>query len=88
MGECCESAAAAADYERETRTRAAHLPALFWFDDGGYLYDVIDGPDGEPADAAGALSLRPNQIFAVSLGAGLLDARRARAVVDSARASC
>jgi predicted glycogen debranching enzyme len=51
--------------------------AAFWCEGAGHLYDVIDGPDG--ADA----SLRPNQIFAVSLAPGLLDAERARAVVDS-----
>jgi predicted glycogen debranching enzyme len=50
--------------------------ASFWSEDAGYLYDVIDGPGGVDP------SLRPNQIFAVSLAPGLLDARRARAVVD------
>ncbi len=50
---------------RESFTRA------FWFEGGGYLYDV-----------AGDDSLRPNQIFAISLNAGLLDAERARAVVE------
>ncbi len=34
----------------------------FWFAKGGYLYDVIDGPEGVPDD-----SIRPNQIFAISL---------------------
>ncbi len=33
----------------------------FWYSDGGYLYDVIDGDF--PADA----SLRPNQLFSLSL---------------------
>jgi predicted glycogen debranching enzyme len=33
----------------------------FWFDQGGYLYDVVDGDDGDDS------SLRPNQIFAISL---------------------
>ncbi len=59
--------------------------AAFWSDQAGHLYDVIDGPVGEP-DARGRRadsSLRPNQVFAVSLTPGLLDARRARAVVDS-----
>ena len=48
----------------------------FWFEGGGHLYDVIDGP--EESDA----SLRPNQLFAVSLRHGLLDQERARAVVE------
>ena len=33
----------------------------FWNDGTGYCYDVLDGPDGHDA------SLRPNQIFALSL---------------------
>jgi predicted glycogen debranching enzyme len=56
----------------------------FWCEPSGCLYDVVDGPDAA-VDAGGRsvdASLRPNQIFAVSLGTKLLDARRARAVVD------
>ncbi|MDX1521420.1 MAG: amylo-alpha-1,6-glucosidase [Anaerolineae bacterium] len=51
----------------------------FWFKQGGYLYDVIDIPNshGQP-DA----SLRPNQIFAVSLPFKLLPGPKAKAVVD------
>jgi glycogen debranching enzyme len=33
----------------------------FWNQQTGYCYDVLDGPDGDDP------SLRPNQIFAVSL---------------------
>jgi predicted glycogen debranching enzyme len=33
----------------------------FWFERGGYLYDVVDGENGDDA------SLRPNQIFSISL---------------------
>jgi len=62
---------------------AASFTAGFWYPAGGYLYDVIDGPDGV-ADGGRHVdpSLRPNQIFAVSLGSELLDPTRARAVVD------
>jgi glycogen debranching enzyme len=49
----------------------------FWYETGGYCYDVIDGPPG--ADAA----LRPNQIFAVSLPASPLSPERQRRVVDA-----
>jgi predicted glycogen debranching enzyme len=66
------------------RVREAFV-CSFWSEAAGYLYDVIDGPAGE-LDAQGRRvdsSLRPNQIFAVSLSPGLLDARRARAVVDA-----
>ena len=50
--------------------------AAFWYGDGGYLYDVIDG---ERRDA----SLRPNQILAVSLSHSILDSARARSVVEA-----
>ena len=49
----------------------------FWNESTGYCYDVIDGPDG--ADA----SLRPNQLFAVSLHHPALTGARAAAVVDA-----
>jgi predicted glycogen debranching enzyme len=49
----------------------------YWSKAHGYLADVVDGP-GSTAD----YSLRPNQIFAVSLDAGLLERDQARAVVD------
>jgi predicted glycogen debranching enzyme len=49
----------------------------FWNDRTGYCYDVIDGPDGDDG------SLRPNQIFAVSLPESPLPAERQRAVVDA-----
>jgi len=47
---------------------------LFWNDGGGYLYDVVNG--GAP-DA----SIRPNQIFAVSLPYSMLSPERAKRVV-------
>lgn len=62
----------------------ASFEAAFWYEEGGYLYDVIDGPGGEP-DAAGRrrdASLRPNQIFALSLPYRLLGGERARRVLD------
>jgi predicted glycogen debranching enzyme len=55
----------------------------FWNPETGYCYDLLDGPDGDDA------TLRPNQIFAVSLtGVGtnshspLLTAAQQRSVVD------
>jgi predicted glycogen debranching enzyme len=46
----------------------------FWNEKGGYLYDVVNGG---PPDA----SIRPNQIFAVSLPYGMLSPERAKQVV-------
>ncbi len=48
----------------------------FWNGDLGYCFDVIDGPDGDDT------SLRPNQLFAVSLHHCPLSAAQQRAVVD------
>ena len=76
------SADAAAFAELASRIRTSFERA-FWFDAGGYLYDVIDGPegtvggDGRRRDA----SLRPNQIFALSLPHALLTGERAKRVL-------
>jgi predicted glycogen debranching enzyme len=42
----------------------------FWYEQGGYLYDVIDGEQGDD------FSCRPNQIFAISLEHPVLDRSR------------
>lgn len=47
----------------------------FWNGASGYCYDVLDGPDGPDS------SLRPNQIFAVSLPDSPLNADQQRQVV-------
>jgi len=49
----------------------------FWNEAAGYCYDVLDGPDGNDT------SLRPNQIFAVSLPESPLTPARQRAVVEA-----
>ncbi len=63
---------------------AKNFNERFWYAQGGYLYDVIDGPEGHQDPQGGRVdaSLRPNQIFAVSLRHPLLDASRARSVID------
>jgi predicted glycogen debranching enzyme len=48
----------------------------FWYDAGGYCYDVVDGPDGNSPE------LRPNQIFAVSLAHPVLHEARWERVVE------
>lgn len=47
----------------------------FWYEDGGYLYDVIDGPEGDDA------SIRPNQLYAISLVDELVPHDRALQIV-------
>lgn len=53
----------------------------FWYHGAGHLYDVLDGPAGDDA------SLRPNQIFAVSLPSSPLALEVMRAVVDKCASS-
>jgi len=75
----------AKQFERNAAQVARAFARAFWCEARGYLYDVVDTPDGEldPRGRRVDASLRPNQILAVSLGTKLLDARRARAVVDA-----
>jgi predicted glycogen debranching enzyme len=55
--------------EYAERARAS-FNARFWYEEGGYLYDVVDGEHGDDA------SCRPNQIFTMSLDNPVLDERR------------
>jgi predicted glycogen debranching enzyme len=48
----------------------------FWNAKGGYLYDVVDGEQGDDA------SFRPNQILAISLKYPVLEREAWRSVVD------
>ena len=80
---CVMEAFAARFKNAELRTRFSDLAARaqesfnekFWNADAGCLFDVIDGESRDP-------SVRPNQIFAVSLFYPILEGERARAVVD------
>jgi predicted glycogen debranching enzyme len=51
----------------------------FWYEEGGHLYDVVDGPEGDDA------ACRPNQVFAISLPHPVLDPARWATVVDVVR---
>jgi predicted glycogen debranching enzyme len=42
----------------------------FWYEEGGHLHDVIDGPEGDDP------ACRPNQVFAISLPNPVLDRER------------
>ena len=48
----------------------------FWYDQGGYLFDVIDGESGNDS------ALRPNQLFAFSLPNPVLEPPRWKPVLD------
>ena len=65
---------------RQMAAKTANGFQRFWNPETGYCFDVLDGPDGSEA------TLRPNQIFAISLaydGDRLLSADREKAVVDA-----
>jgi predicted glycogen debranching enzyme len=58
-------------------TAQASFNRRFWYDQGGYLYDVVDGEKGDDA------AFRPNQIFAISLDHPVLDLVRWKPVVTA-----
>ncbi|MET0335343.1 MAG: amylo-alpha-1,6-glucosidase, partial [Rhizobacter sp.] len=64
-------------------TRADHactsFNQRFWFAQGAYLYDVVDGPQGNNAEC------RPNQLFAISLPHPVLDRSRWAEVLQVVR---
>jgi predicted glycogen debranching enzyme len=51
----------------------------FWYEAGGYLYDVVDGEQGDDP------SCRPNQVFAISLSHPILDQARWAPILDVVR---
>ena len=51
------------------RARAA-FNARFWYEAGGYLFDVVDGEQGDDP------ACRPNQLFAFSLDHEVLERSR------------
>jgi predicted glycogen debranching enzyme len=52
----------------------------FWFEQGGHLYDVVDGENGRDDEAC-----RPNQIFAIALDHPVLERSRWEAVLRVVR---
>ncbi len=70
----------AAEYKTAADRLATSFNARFWYADGKYLYDVVDGDSGQP-DAA----FRPNQLLAISLPNPVLVPDRWRPVVEGVR---
>jgi predicted glycogen debranching enzyme len=62
--------ARAREYGAQADQARASFERLFWNEAGGYLYDVVDGDERDA-------SLRPNQLFALSLPFPLLEGARA-----------
>jgi predicted glycogen debranching enzyme len=67
-----------AAYDRLRAPVEANFLRRFWYDAGGYLYDVVD-VDG----VAGAVewSLRPNQVIALALAPALVPPEQARRIL-------
>ncbi len=63
----------AADRARES------FNARFWYGEGGYLYDVVDGEQGDD------IACRPNQLIAISVDHPVLHPARWRPVFEVAR---
>ncbi|MDH4152429.1 MAG: amylo-alpha-1,6-glucosidase [Nitrospira sp.] len=58
------------------RTRAVtSFRQRFWYKGGQYLYDAIDGPEGDD------ISIRPNQVYAISLCDDLLTNEQATQIL-------
>jgi predicted glycogen debranching enzyme len=68
---------AAQRYRSLAEQARASFQARFLHADHPYLADVVDGPQGDD------WTLRPNQIFAISLPYPLLDGTNARTVLDA-----
>jgi predicted glycogen debranching enzyme len=67
--------AAASLTERAERTRV-RFNERFWYDEGNYLYDIVDGEHGN------STAVRPNQVFAISLDYPVLHETRWKPVLD------
>jgi len=63
-------------YHNMAAVASVSFNRLFWNENTGCLYDVVNG--GAPVD-----SIRPNQVFAVSLPHSMLSIERAKRVVET-----
>ena len=70
------------DLDLETHAARARdsFNQRFWFAQGGYLYDVVDGEQGDDS------ACRPNQVFAIALDHPVLDRERWEPVMQVVQA--
>jgi len=61
---------AAAEVDRYAARARDSFNKRFWYDEGGYLYDVVDGEQGDDS------ACRPNQLLAISLDHPVLERDR------------
>ncbi len=78
MGDWAEREGESSEPWRELAAQAEDsFHRRFWYEPGRHLYDVVDGEQGDDA------SLRPNQIFSLSLRFPVLRRERWRPVVEA-----
>lgn len=78
LEEECGSPAARAIGSHADRARES-FNRRFWYAEGGYLFDVVDGEAGNDT------AFRPNQLFAISLDHPVLDERHWERVVEAVK---
>jgi predicted glycogen debranching enzyme len=71
--------AAADTYQKHADRAKKSFNERFWFADGKYLYDVVDGENGND------WACRPNQLLAFSLKHPVLNERHWKAVLETVR---
>lgn len=74
-----EGSSTAAHLAHHARRAYASFNERFWYAEGGYLYDVVDGPGGDDA------ACRPNQVLAISLTHPILERSRWESVMNVVR---
>jgi predicted glycogen debranching enzyme len=74
-----ESEATARVYAEWAERARLSFNERFWYEQGGYLYDVVDGERGDDS------ACRPNQVFAISLRHPVLDESRWKPVMQTVR---
>jgi predicted glycogen debranching enzyme len=74
-----ESEATARVYAEWAERARLSFNERFWYEQGGYLYDVVDGERGDDS------ACRPNQVFAISLRHPVLDESRWKPVMETVR---
>jgi predicted glycogen debranching enzyme len=71
----------AADYRSRAEQVERSFNDRFWYQQGGYLYDVIDAEHGGSDGGGNDARCRPNQILAIALPHAVLERGRWEAVV-------
>jgi predicted glycogen debranching enzyme len=72
-------ATAARPYHAAAEKVRASFNRRFWYETGRYLYDVIDGENGDDS------AFRPNQVFAISLPHPVLDKERWEGLIEQVK---